>query len=203
VFLESPRFPLELSFDSSAGPRLKTSVLATAGGFEKRNREWLKSRYVFEIALNTRRGDEVENFNAFFELVGGREKGFRLRYEPDYKANNQLCEPITSTKYQLKKSHLLSPFVQSRTITKPVVGTVKVFVGGVLQSVGFIIDHTTGVITFATPPSGEVRASFEFDFPVRFDQDEVFWTVSNKNPNENDVFLFDAQGCTAIEDRGI
>ncbi len=56
-------------------------------------------------------------------------------------------------------------------IKKPVVGTVKPYLAGVLQSSGWSVDTTTGVLTFlASPAVGvAVTADFEFDVPVRFD----------------------------------
>ena len=39
----------------------------------------------------------------------------------------------------------------------------------------FSVDTTTGVVTFNSPPAdgADVRATFEFDVPVRFDVDEL------------------------------
>ena len=64
-------------------------------------------------------------------------------------------------------------------IKKPVAGTVKVAVAGVVKTLGtqFTIDPASGVVTFLAgniPGSGQsVTAGFEFDVPVRFDTDKL------------------------------
>ena len=67
----------------------------------------------------------------------------------------------------------------TRTITKPVAGTVRVALGVVEQITGWTVNTTTGVVTFATAPAGGVivRAGFEFDVPVRFDTDTLDVTL--------------------------
>jgi uncharacterized protein (TIGR02217 family) len=65
----------------------------------------------------------------------------------------------------------------TRTIAKPVAGTVKVAAGGV--AVPFTVDTTTGLVTLATAPAvgASVTAGFEFDTPVRFDLDRLDVTL--------------------------
>ncbi len=60
--------------------------------------------------------------------------------------------------------------IEIRTITKPVAGTVQVYLDGVEQPSGWSVDTTTGLVTFGVPPTlgVEVTAGFEFDVPVRF-----------------------------------
>ena len=47
------------------------------------------------------------------------------------------------------------------------------------QMSGWTLDSTTGVITFTTAPANGVigRAGFEFDVPVRFDNDTLDVTL--------------------------
>ena len=81
------------------------------------------------------------------------------------------------TVFQLVKNYGSGLRDYRRTITKPVMATVKVAVGGIVQSEGtaFTVDHTTGLVTFLAghvPSAGAlVTAGFEFDVPVRFDTD--------------------------------
>jgi uncharacterized protein (TIGR02217 family) len=69
--------------------------------------------------------------------------------------------------------------IEVRTITKPVAGTVKVYLDGVEQLSGWSVDTTTGLVTFSIAPalSVEVTADFEFDVPVRFDTDHMAVTI--------------------------
>ena len=69
--------------------------------------------------------------------------------------------------------------IEVRTITKPVTGTMKVYLDGVEQLSGWSVDTTTGLVTFSAPPAVgvEVTADFEFDVPVRFDTDHMAVTI--------------------------
>jgi uncharacterized protein (TIGR02217 family) len=69
--------------------------------------------------------------------------------------------------------------IEVRTITKPVAGTVKVYLDGAEQLAGWSVDTTTGLVTFGVPPAlgVEVTADFEFDVPVRFDTDHMAVTI--------------------------
>jgi uncharacterized protein (TIGR02217 family) len=70
-----------------------------------------------------------------------------------------------------------------RTITKPVAGTVKVYLAGVQQMSGWSVNTTTGVITFSSAPGNgvAVSADYEFDVPVRFDTDRMAVTIEQIN----------------------
>ncbi len=67
----------------------------------------------------------------------------------------------------------------SRTIAKPVAGTVSVTLDGTEQLGGWFVDATTGAVTFDTAPADGVAitAGFEFDVPVRFDTDALDVTL--------------------------
>jgi hypothetical protein len=59
-----------------------------------------------------------------------------------------------------------------RTITKPVLGTVAVKIGGSPVTPSSI-DHQTGLVTFGSAPGSAPTATFQFDVPVRFDTDSL------------------------------
>jgi len=67
----------------------------------------------------------------------------------------------------------------SRTITKPVAGTVRVARDGAEQLGGWSVGTTTGLVTFDSAPAAGVAitAGFEFDVPVRFDTDALDVTL--------------------------
>ena len=67
----------------------------------------------------------------------------------------------------------------TRTIAKPVAGTVRIALAGVEQPSGWSVDTTTGLITFGAAPGAGVAitAGFEFDVPVRFDTDALDVTL--------------------------
>ena len=67
----------------------------------------------------------------------------------------------------------------TRTIVKPVAGTVRIALSGVEQPSGWSADTTMGLVTFNTAPGVgvSVAAGFEFDVPVRFDTDALDVTL--------------------------
>ena len=73
------------------------------------------------------------------------------------------------------KNYTSGSITESRTVTKPVSGTVIIYLNSVLQSSGYTVDYLTGIVTFAAAPSNTVlvQADFEFDVPVRFDTDKL------------------------------
>ena len=81
----------------------------------------------------------------------------------------------SQTVFQLVKNYTSGSITESRIITKPVFGTLKIYLNSVLQSSGFAADYATGLITFTTAPANTVlvQADFEFDVPVRFDTDKL------------------------------
>jgi len=64
-------------------------------------------------------------------------------------------------------------------ITKPVAGSIKVAVNGVEQTIGvhFTCSPETGIIEFQPgfipAVAADITAGFEFDVPVRLDQDQI------------------------------
>jgi hypothetical protein len=85
------------------------------------------------------------------------------------------------TQFQLVKHYPSGSVIEVRTITKPVAGTVQVYLDGIEQASGWSIDTTTGLVTFSMPPAlgVEVTADFEFDVPVRFDTDHMAVTIES------------------------
>jgi uncharacterized protein (TIGR02217 family) len=99
----------------------------------------------------------------------------------DYQATEQLLGTgdDVQTQFQLVKHYASGSVIEVRTITKPVAGTVKVYLDNVEQLAGWSVDTTTGLVTFSTAPmlDVEVTADFAFDVPVRFDTDHMAVTI--------------------------
>jgi uncharacterized protein (TIGR02217 family) len=80
--------------------------------------------------------------------------------------------------FQLIKSYAISGvsgqvFTQTRKITKPVPGSVFIGIDG--EEAFPDISHSTGVISFSTPPASgaNITAGYEFDVHVRFNTDSL------------------------------
>lgn len=184
------RFPTSISFGASGGPERRTDIVVLGSGHEERNQRWADSRRRYEAGYGVKSLDDLQTVIGFFEERRGRLHGFRWKDPADHKscvltsapaADDQLLGTGdgTQTEFQLVKLYGGSFSPWTRTITKPVLGTVKVAVEGVEQIEGadYFADHTTGLIAFepdSTPGLGAaVTAGFEFDVPVRFDTDRL------------------------------
>lgn len=184
------RFPTGIALGASGGPERRTEIVELASGHEERNSPWADSRRRFDAGYGVRTRDDLHAVIAFFEARHGRLHGFRFRDHADFRSCAPLQTPAPLDQvlgtgdgatdiFQLVKTYQSGPAGWTRTITKPVAGTVRVAVAGVEKTEGtdFTVDVTTGLVTFVfgqIPPAGaEVTAGFEFDVPVRFDTDHL------------------------------
>ena len=127
---------------------------------------------------------------AFFEARNGRLHGFRFKDWGDHKSCLPSGTPSptdqsigtgdgTTTAFQLVKHYASGSQTWTRTIAKPVAGTVRVALDGAEQIDDWSVDTTTGVVTFDIAPAAgvAVTAGFAFDVPVRFDTDVLDVTL--------------------------
>jgi len=180
------RFPDTISRGARGGPERRTQIVTLASGDEERNASWANSRRRYDVAYGIRRADDLAAVVAFFEARNGRLHGFRFKDWSDYRSGFPSAaiaatdQPIgtgtgSQTAFQLVKRYASGAQSWTRTITKPVAGTVVMALGGVPQGSGWSIDTTTGIVVFVTAPGAgvAVAAGFEFDVPVRFDSDSM------------------------------
>ncbi len=188
-FIEK-QFPTTISLKSVGGPQRRTQIVTLVSGHEQRNSRWADSRRKYNAAIGMRSIADLHQVIDFFEQCRGRLYGFRWKDHVDFKSGIA-GHPIAATdqviglgdgvntSFQLSKTYGQNENKYVRNITKPVAQTVIIAVDGVAQTQGvdYLIDHTTGLLTFeqnAIPPDGlEVTAGFEFDVPVRFDVDQI------------------------------
>jgi uncharacterized protein (TIGR02217 family) len=158
-------------------------VVATGSGHEKRNVNWSEARGRWDVASGLKKQAQIDQLIAFFRARRGNAYGFRFKDWTDYKATGQLLGTGDDalTKFQLVKQYPSGSVIEVRTITKPVAGTVKVYLDGTPQLSGWSVETTIGLVTFNTPPAlgVEVTADFEFDVPVRFDTDHMAVTIQS------------------------
>ena len=184
------RFPDNISRGARGGPERRTQVVELASGDEERNASWANSRRRYDISYGIRRADDLAAVVAFFEARNGRLNGFRYKDWADYKSSlpSQAITPTdqqigTGTgslnTFQLAKPYTSGAQTWTRTIVKPVAGSVRVALNGVEQMSGWSVDTTTGLVSFTVAPGNAVivRAGFEFDVPVRFDSDMLDVTL--------------------------
>lgn len=190
------RFPLAISLGATGGPERRTDVVVLGSGAEQRNQRWADSRRRYDAATGVRDADDLYNVLMFFEERCGKLYGFRWKDYADYKS----CAPRetvgatdqmigvgdgVSDSYQLVKVYGSVWHPYTREIVKPVSGSVRIAVSGIekTEDVDWSVDTATGIVTFSAdhvPASGAVvTAGFEFDVPVRLDQDALITTLLN------------------------
>lgn len=182
------RFPVEIAFGATGGPERRTEIVTLGSGFEERNTPWAGSRRRYNAGYGLRSLDDVHEVIAFFEARQAQLIGFRWKDRADWKscapganiaADDQLIGTGDGTTaiFLLAKTYQSGAGSYTRSITKPVAGSLRVSVDGVEKTEGthFSVDVTTGAVTFETgaipPDTASVTAGFAFDVPVRFDTD--------------------------------
>ena len=184
------RFPDDISRGARGGPERRTQIIELASGDEERNASWANSRRRYDAAYGIRRADDLAVVVAFFEARNGRLYGFRWKDWADYKSCLPSGTPAATdqaigtgdgmtTDFQLVKVYRSGSQSWTRTITKPVSGTVLVAIDGAEQTSGWSVDTTIGIVTFTSAPAAGaiITAGFEFDVPVRFDTDTLDVTL--------------------------
>jgi uncharacterized protein (TIGR02217 family) len=175
------RFPDNIAYGARGGPEFATTLVATGAGHEQRNVNWAEARGRWNVASGLKNQQQLDELIAFFRARKGRAYGFRFKDWTDYNATGQLLGTGdgAESQFQLVKRYPSGSIVEVRTVTKPVAGTVKVYLDSAEQASGWSVDTTTGLVTFGTAPAldVEVTADFEFDVPARFDVDHMAVTI--------------------------
>lgn len=189
------QFPTDISQGSSGGPVRLTDIVTLRSGFEQRNSIWANSQHQFDAALGLRDMSDIYLVKAFFEARQGRLYGFRWKDWSDFNSTDPSIAPASTDQligtgtgslhtFQIQKKYSDTANSYTRIIKKPVSGTVLVSLNGTLQTTGYSVDYTTGIVTFVTAPTTGVlvKAGFEFDVPVRFNDDSLA-TIGVQNLN--------------------
>lgn len=171
------QFPPVIARGARGGPAYSTSIVETTSGAEQRNANWSKSRGRWNVGTGLRDGADLAALATFFHARRGRHRGFRFKDWTDYVGTAQNLGTGTGalTTFQLRRVYTSGGQTVYRTITRPVAGTVTLYLDAVEQMSGVSVNYATGLVTFtAAPGSGVVvTADFEFDVPARFDTDEL------------------------------
>ncbi len=187
------QFPPRVSLGFKSTVSFDTTINESRAGLERRNANRSQPRRVFEAQKEHLTVADYLAARNFFMAVLGAWQGFRFKDWTDYQSDTAQTigtgDGATLGPFQLIKVYTVSSPLTSyqRTITKPVSGTLLVYVDGVLKTEGanpggdYTVSYSTGVITFnagkAPGNTLAVTATFEFDVPVRFQEDGLGVTV--------------------------
>ncbi len=190
------RFPTKISLGSMAGTQRRTQIVVLGSGREERNSNWADSRRMYNAGYGVKTLDDLYEVMEFYEERRGRLYGFRWKDRLDHKSCKPSLTPASTDQvigtgdgvlisFQLIKTYGGAFSAWQRDIQKPVTGSVRLAVDGVEQThlADFTVDANTGVISFVSgsvPALGAlVTAGFEFDVPVRFDEDTLEVNLDN------------------------
>ncbi len=164
-------FPLALGREAEVAPEFSTAILTSAGGREARNAAWAEARTSYDVGPGLRSEADIAVLLAFFRARMGPARGFRLRDPFDFDA---VGEVVGVGDGVLRRFALVKSYgAMERRITRPVVGSVSVAVGGVGTS-AFSVEAGGWVVLDGAPALGVVvTAGFAFDVPVRFAEDRL------------------------------
>jgi uncharacterized protein (TIGR02217 family) len=149
TFLESPRFPDNIAFGATVGPTYLTVVNQVYSGRDARIVAWSQARIKFEVGRRAMNASDTASLDAFFRAVKGRAYGFRIKDWTDYTdgGNGVLTAQSTIGVYQLGKLYTQGALSETRTIAKPVAGTVVINRNGAAYGASYSLDTTTGLAT--------------------------------------------------------
>lgn len=159
-FLETPRFPISISYGSQGGPGYSTDVVELGSGKEQRNRNWEYPRHDYDASYGIRRLNDMEDVIGFFHVMVGRAHEFRYKDWADYKSSGVL-DAVSSTdmvigtgdgletEFQLVKVYTKGALSQTRRIKKPVADSTVIAIE-TIPDLRWSVDTTTGLVTFSS-----------------------------------------------------
>lgn len=171
----------------TGGPEFNTNVASLSSGFEQRNQSWAQDRRRFDVGYGVNTEDQFGEILNFFKARRGRLFGFRFKDWSDYNIESFDGTPQTIgtgdgvvTQFQIIKTYTDAGGTYTQNILKPVDGTVEIFIDGVLQTSGVLVNFDDGVVTFSTAPAlnAIITCTGEYDIPVRFDTDRFDITLA-------------------------
>jgi uncharacterized protein (TIGR02217 family) len=174
-------FPRTIGYKAMGGPGFNTTVNEGMSGYEQRNQNWSTSRGKWTVNLTTPSGEfitspkeYVEQLNAFFLVVAGKARGFRLYDHKDftngiYPQSLGVGDGVTA-QFQLTKLYAVGNSGYLRKIWKPITSLVVDYQGNSLEDsvevyantvklshgVGYVaggsekytVDETQGIVDF-------------------------------------------------------
>lgn len=166
-FIESPRFPEDISYGATGGPRYRTDVVVVNSGAEKSNINWDQARAEYDVVHGVKNQAQMDILIAYFRAMKGRAHGFRFKDFSDFKVPLSLGKIGTGlgaglASYQLNKNYAAGSLFELRAIKKPLSGTSLLYRNSALMVAGsaagnYSLDTTTGIISFVA--DGSANAS--------------------------------------------
>lgn len=187
----------KVAYGFQIGPQFNTRNIGLQNGHERRNRNWDTFKWRGTAPYSRiRQSDQGLVLGAILR-AGGMADSFRFKNWLDWKAEGQslgTAPASGSAPIQLVRDYdLFGGSAYRRTITKPVDGTVVVYVDGTPKA--GTIDASTGLFTPSSAWSGgALTGDFEFDIPMRFNSDWLPFTKSEWDAHDGEFEIIEVFG---------
>lgn len=197
-FIETPRFPEDISFGMQSGPTYNTDIVVVSSGAESRNANWTAARWKGDVSYGVRTQTQLDTLIAYFRAMKGRAHGFRIKDWSDYlvtTANGLLGAGVGTGNptYQLNRVYTTGSLSESRVIKKPVTSTIKIFKAAVEQTLTthYTLDSTTGIVTFVATSSKSITGITQAN-------PGVVTATAHGFTNGQDVYISGVGGMTQV-----
>lgn len=169
-------------FGWQGGPSFKTRIVSMANGRERRNAEQAYARHAYSAPFRNIRPADYANIKQMHLVCRGMLHAFKFKDLLDYQAGNEVFGAGTGaqTVFQLRKISTIDGVSYTRNVYA--IRSAAVTVNGVASAP--TIDMDRGTATFAVAPAAAavLRWTGEFDIWVRFNQDDLPFSIDNKSP---------------------
>jgi len=190
-FIES-RLLDEVANGFAGGPTWYTQTVELKSGVIRRTAIRSRPRYRYSASYLNISPAKTALVIAAFNACQGAARGFRFKDWADYSVT---AEAIGNTPganmdpVQLYKSYTFGGTTITRTISKPVSGSVTVYSNGVSKA--GTLDTTTGLFTPTTNWTAAQAMTWtgQFDVPVRFSSDDLMFDFNTLNALSANVDL--------------
>jgi uncharacterized protein (TIGR02217 family) len=161
-------------------PSYRTIIVPLDGGGEVRISKWQYPKHVFEFNLapgDARSDEDFQFLRDMYYAAGGAFEAFRFKHLDDFEGVGEALGAIvgTTSSFQLMRNYTRGLITRQRKITRPVLGTVTLYLNDVeIPEINYTVDYDTGIVAFGSPQDiALLTADFEYDVPVRFEDDEI------------------------------
>lgn len=177
-------------FGWQGGPEFKTRIVEMKSGRERRNAGIANARHSFTVPFNNIPQENYYLIKQMHLVCRGMLHAFKFRDELDYTATDEVfgTGDGTETVFQLRKISTIDnvSYIRDTFVIQP--GS-EILVNG--STATHTVDLDRGLVTFAAPPANGAALSgtWEFDLWVRFNQDDLPFSIDNRNAINGSVSL--------------
>lgn len=186
--------PVCEGFGWTGAPGFHTRIVVLANGRERRNADWAQERNRYTVPFLNISAAQYASIRQMFQVARGMAHAFLFLDQLDASAEDEVFAIADgSPGYQLTKNSTLDGVTYRRTIHalytpgsdgSAIPATPEVTADFV--PIAVTVDHERGIVYPNTPPTpgAVLRWSGPFAVWVRFDQDELPWSIDNRRGHD-------------------